>query len=359
MNSEDLPVEISSLLVGQAGCVALGQLAAHGVTLADLSHLQPPVRMRRLTRQVYALSTQPATPLARAWGAYLSLWPTSQELAGLIAVSHRTALELQLEESRLPRWGALAVDHLTVPADFVGRHRRGLRLHRSVVPMNIAWLNQLPVTPPERTAIDLARTLPREEGLVVLDGLVAAGLDPSLLTKEVAKFAEFEHVVKARELVGLTRSGVDAPPETRLRLAMLDAGLPSPDVDMRIVDKAGRVLARGELGYRRYLIWVEHDGYLEHSDRSAFRYDRSRTTWLQRRGWLVVRCSDADVAESGAFIDLVQHELAIAPGRILALPGGVSPEADEAQRGLLARRAQWPKVQPASVDHDEAAPRAS
>lgn len=84
------------------------------------------------------------------------------------------------------------------------------------------------------------------------------------------------------------RPGVDSPGETRTRLAIVDAGLPETDVRIELWDD-GVGVVRGDLGYRRWLIWVE-----------------------------------------------LAQALGAAPARIAALPAGLSPEADVAREALVA-----------------------
>ena len=130
----------------------------------------------------------------------------------------------------------------------------------------------------------------------------------------------------------LARHGTDSAMESISRLVLVDAGLPVPDVDLRIVDEFGRPLARGDLGYRLLLVWIEYDGYDVHTERTAFRLDRSRQNWLQARGWQVLRFSDAALRYGGTqMVRDVRQALLAAPARIAALPAGLSPEADAAR----------------------------
>jgi hypothetical protein len=105
---------------------------------------------------------------------------------------------------------------------------------------------------------------------------------------------------------------------------------------VRIEITAGdRLLARGDLGYRRWLIWIEYDGFDVHSDREAFRGDRHRDRWLARRGWEVMRLSDRDLRSSQSFLEQLHGAINEAPARIAAMPRTRSPEVAAARAALL------------------------
>lgn len=122
-----------------------------------------------------------------------------------------------------------------------------------------------------------------------------------------------------------------------MRMVLVDGGLPMPDVNMRVVDDYGQLLARGEMGYRHLLIWLEYDGYDEHTRREVFRRDRSRQNWLARRGWYVLRYTDQDLTRGRRrMVEEVLDARRVAPARIAALLAGRSPEADAARCALIS-----------------------
>ena len=56
------------------------------------------------------------------------------------------------------------------------------------------------------------------------------------------------------------RAGVDSPMETRLRLLIVLAGLPEPEVDHRAHDDDGTLLRRYDLSYLPFRLIIEYDG---------------------------------------------------------------------------------------------------
>lgn len=236
-------------------------------------------------------------------------------------------------------WSAdTAPVHVAVPPMDAHRHRTGLRLHRRTIdPSEIVVVDGIPCTSPARTLVELARDFSRSPTLVVqiIDGALR---DHRVTIEElhacIVRMSGARGVARARELVGLSRYPVDSPQETSMRLTLWFDGLRDLDVGIEISDDDGAVLARGDLGVKRLLIWAEYDGYDVHTQRSMFRGDRVGDRWLQRRGWHVMRFVDADIRRPERLCAEWRQAIADAPRRISALPAGLSPEADAARRAL-------------------------
>src|SRR5688572_14372632 len=76
--------------------------------------------------------------------------------------------------------------HLVLPPGFRLPQQPGLVAHHSVVPANPAMVRGVACTPPARTAIDLARVLPRGPALSVLDAaLFSRKCTPERLATEL------------------------------------------------------------------------------------------------------------------------------------------------------------------------------
>lgn len=237
-----------------------------------------------------------------------------------------------------------AVVHLAVPTADAHRQRAGLRLHRRRVhPDEVDVVSGLPCMGPTRTLVELARDFRVSPTLVVqiIDGALR---DERTTVDELlaclARMPGERGVARAKELVRTARHPVDSPQETSMRLALWYDGIRDVDVGIEICDEYGTVLARGDLGVKKLLIWVEYDGYDVHTQRRTFRGDRRGDRWLQRRGWYVMRFVDADLRHPGRMCAEWRQAMADAPRRISALPTGLSAEVDEARRNL--GRAQPP-----------------
>ena len=119
---------------------------------------------------------------------------------------------------------------------------------------------------PAQTFLDLAGVGLTLVDLVVLgDSLVKADrISPEQLVQAVAD-ATGRGVKLARRAAGYVRKGVDSAMESRLRMLIVLAGLPEPDVNVIFRNADGSWLVRLDLYYVAYRLLVEYDGR-QHAD---------------------------------------------------------------------------------------------
>ncbi|MFF1830568.1 endonuclease domain-containing protein [Paenarthrobacter sp. NPDC058040] len=94
---------------------------------------------------------------------------------------------------------------------------------------------------------------------------------------------------KARLALEQACVGADSAPETRLRLALGRAGLPTPEVNVR-VDLSPGVVRQPDLAFSEWRVAVEYEGE-GHSDREQIVRDIQREEDFARAGWTLVRIS--------------------------------------------------------------------
>ncbi len=330
-----LPPPVGHLLQTQDGCLSRWQARDRGLTDEQVRSLLRATEWTSVHRGVLRDSTEDG--VRSALRAALLTQSTCGNWPPGVALGRWTAALVHGFEG-VPEQETVDV---VVPRVWWPKHRpTGVRLHRCRTPVEHiqSWCG-LPVTSPTWTALSLARALSRRHAVVVVDSaLRAGGCTVAQLRAALPALARLRGCVQARAVVDLARPGTDSCQETRTRMALVERGLPPPDVDMRLYDDRGRLLARGELGYRNELIWIEYDGFAVHTERQAFRRDRSRQNWLVNRGWFVLRYADADLrhGETRMTAD-VRRARQLAPARIAALPAGLSPEADAARLALRAQ----------------------
>lgn len=192
--------------------------------------------------------------------------------------------------------------------------RTGLDRRLSALPdEDVELWNGLRVTTDARTGVDLARYEPRHLVVPILDWLLTEQrCSREQMVAVLDRMVRVPHVRRARQFVDLARPGVASPRETHARLGMLDAGLPDPDVNLEIVQNYV-VVAQGDLGYWRWLIWIEYDGREFHELRRFFGDDQSKDRWLGRRGWEVFRLTNKDHYRPKAFHRELRSAIADAP----------------------------------------------
>ncbi|MFG1775314.1 DUF559 domain-containing protein [Micromonospora sp. NPDC049048] len=242
---------------------------------------------QRLLPDVYVHRDALLAPDHRLWcDAVALLLPSGAAIAG------RSAAYL---------WGVdlLARDApvtVLVPRAARMRPHPRLRVTRSVVPgSDRTRFGGLPVTTALRTAFDLGRQAPRDEALVAVD---------ALLHRRVVKLAALRAYADARhgwpglpllrEILALAEPLAESPMETRLRLLLLDAGLPPPTPQHDVRDAAGRFVGRVDLAWPALRVAVEYDGD-HHRERVHFRQDVARLNALRAAGWIVLRFTADDV----------------------------------------------------------------
>jgi hypothetical protein len=278
-----------------------------------------------------------ATPSAGSLGARLRAAVVSQ---GEDAMLCGPSAAVHLGVPWLPeQWSAPeAIVHVAVAREATRRHRPGLRIHHMRLTDNdVVTVDGIRTVAVARTLADLARDprQPRCRVVQLLDGALRLGIvTPVELSDAAGRLVAMRGVRRTRELFALARCGVDSPKETELRLALIDGGVPTVDTDIRIHDDDGELLARGDLGERRYLLWGEYDGYETHVERSVFASDRARDRWLERRGWHVMRFSQADLFRPQRLAAEWLSARANAAARIVAMPNCRSPEVAAARRAL-------------------------
>lgn len=199
--------------------------------------------------------------------------------------------------------------HVVVPAASTARHRRGVVVHRRDVDSgDIVERNGLRLTSPQRTAWDVAATEAVVEAVVVLDELLRTrALDLTSLTEYAHRRAGRRGSVRALATVSLADGRAESPPESRLRLSLVLAGL-HPVPQLRIADDRGRFVARVDLGFPAHRVAVEYDGAY-HAAPGQFGKDRERLNALTAAGWTVVFVTAADMYAIDGVVDRVRGAL--------------------------------------------------
>ena len=231
----------------------------------------------RIFRNVYVSREVPRTVAVRARAA-MRLAP-----AGTV-VSHQTAALL---------WGGTVPDTSVIHVK-IGYRKTfdvdGVRAHRSCRPHTGTRRHGVAVTTPEQTIMDLATDLDLVQLVVLGDRLVKRKVTTAAKLVDAADSWDGYHAALARRAAGLVRPGVDSPPESRLRLLIVLAGLPEPTVNHIIRNpETGDWARRFELAYEDLLLAIEYEGRHHRGDDDVWADDIDRREDLDRRSWRVVQ----------------------------------------------------------------------
>lgn len=180
--------------------------------------------------------------------------------------------------------------HVSVPNSIAPPRMRGVIGHRLGAAPTVLWAGLRLVTP-VATWLQLAPTL-------TVDQLVVAGDFLVRRKRAWATLAEVQHAVAtARGMPGIRtarmalcdiRPGTDSPPESQLRLILLRAGLPEPQIGYTL-HLDGAFVGTPDLAYVAEKVAIEYEGEGHRLDPDTFANDIDRRERFEEAGWRVVR----------------------------------------------------------------------
>jgi hypothetical protein len=112
--------------------------------------------------------------------------------------------------------------------------------------------------------------------------------------------ADRRGVVGARMSMHLATGRADSPPESMLRLLVVEAGFPIPEAQYRIFTIDGRLLYVLDMAWPEVRIALEYDGYASHEERED--RDQERDERMAGRGWITVRAAAVDLRDPSRLI---------------------------------------------------------
>ena len=173
----------------------------------------------------------------------------------------------------------------------------------------IVLRRRLPTTSALRTAVDLGGRSPLTEGVVAADLFLHAELvSLADLCNYVTDHSGAKGIARLRRVLDLAEPKAESPMESRLRMLLVTARLPRPEVQVSIHDDQGRFLGRPDLLYRRQRLAIEFDGG-NHRDRMVD--DNRRQNGLVGAGFRLLRFTAADVYGAPDTVAMqVRHSLA-------------------------------------------------
>jgi Protein of unknown function (DUF559) len=170
------------------------------------------------------------------------------------------------------------------------------------------------MTTPLRTVFDCGRWLSVVEGTVVADAISHSGaVTHEALVAYARTHRALRGVRRLDQVVDLMDPRSESPMETRVRLLIVLSGLPRPHAQLVVVDRAGRFVARADLGYPDHRLIVEYDGAFHWEQRRA---DDRRRDAMRALGWRVLVVSREDYYDTpGATVEQVRAALDRSPSR--------------------------------------------
>lgn len=176
------------------------------------------------------------------------------------------------------------------------RGQRGLIVRRdSLAEDEVTTIAGVRTTSRARTALDLARLLPKPAALQRLDALMNAAPfareDVALLA---ARHRGLRGSARVLGLLPLVDGGAESPRETWLRMLFIEAGLPKPTTQFVIRNETGRYVRRIDMCWDEFKVGAEYDGSQHLTDRQQYAKDIWANRELQRLNWQIIHVIKED-----------------------------------------------------------------
>ena len=298
--------QLAELAGEQHGTVSSRQLVELGFSRREIDHLARIGWLRRLYRGVYAVGRPTLTAEGRWMAAVLACGPKAV-LGCWSAATH---------------WGHLRTNHAVIDVVVPGHHRghKGIRLRcvNHLDPRDITVRNGIPITTVPRTLLDLAtvaneRQLRRAVNEAVRERwLHAAAIEDILTRHEGRQGIKAFRAATAALNPGTHRTRSDL--EDDFFTLCRKHRLPTPDSNTKVEG------FEADFHFPGTKLIVELDSYEYHRTPQEFDADRRKDAALKRKGYEVLRVSDAWLNSDPDGVaqtvnQLLERQLELAGGR--------------------------------------------
>ncbi|HKF15784.1 MAG TPA: DUF559 domain-containing protein [Candidatus Dormibacteraeota bacterium] len=211
---------------------------------------------------------------------------------------------------------------VTIPESCGISARAGMIVRRALLAdQDVVERRRMRVTSAVRTLADLSRRLPLVEAVVAVDmALHSEVVDLGQLHAYMAAHRRRKGVAQLRQVIELAEPASESAMETRLRLLLVQAGLPRPEAQVPLHDERGHFLGRPDLYYRLQRLGVEYDGG---THRDSLLEDNRRQNRLLNAGFRLLRFAAADVHRTPDSV------VAVVRAALSTLGPGVHPPAGD------------------------------
>jgi very-short-patch-repair endonuclease len=296
---------------GQHGVVTADQCRAVGLSGDEVRSLCRSGDWKRLSRGAYLVDADLLDGVPRRSAIRAAAYSTGRDAVAVLA----TAAELH-------GIAGLRQDdeiHLSLPGPSA-RNRRptelGVRLHQLVLrDGDTTTVEGIAVTTPIRTVADLVLRADRYTAVSLVD----SGLNRRLLLlDDLERVGELlagrRGARRARPWLTEADGRAESPLETRVRLRAGDGGVPPDELQFRVRNAQGGVVAIADFAWTRARLVGEADGFAAHDNPVALFRDRRRQNDIVAAGYLPLRFTWDDTLNA----DHIPREIRAAMARSVA-----------------------------------------
>jgi hypothetical protein len=317
---------LATLAANQGGVILRRQALADGYSSDEVERLCREGKWIRIRRGAYADATpwQAMTPEDRHRA---TVHAVVLALDSPAVVSHVSACVLL----GLPTWG-YDLTHVHVTRGDLHSPRIEGRVHHHagwLEPDDIIEVAGITVTPPDRTAIDVACMGGFERGVVVADAaLRMLGGDKDTLLRRLDQMRSWRGAREAGRIVEFADGLSESVGESRNRIIFELARLPRPKLQVLIIDPAtGLIVARVDYLFEEERTVGEFDGRLKYRAVPADGLTAEEVVWREKRredalrdlGYEVARSVWADLRQPAIIVDRYKRCFARAAKRRVVL----------------------------------------
>lgn len=257
------------------------EISQLGITPATFRSWQETGLVRRVFRNVYVSADLPDSLALRAACA-------ARVLPNHTVIVEHTAAWIHGVDLHAPqdRFGIPDLEVVSLRGHSATRRPGIYAGNRDLQSTDIMEFEGVRLTTPLRTAMDLACLDGMLPALTALDSFMRVHkITREQFAGELPRFRRRRGVVQLRRLVPLATPLSESPGESWLRGSLIRDGFPPPEPQIEFWEN-GRVVARGDMGYRRLKILAEYFGDEDHGPEQE-EHDQARIKWLNERGWFV------------------------------------------------------------------------
>ena len=250
--------------------------------------------------------------IRQIWGVLVpreSLLDPDTRAAAALLVAGPTAALTGLTAAALQGCPAAAtpVVHVAVPYSSSLRTKEGLVVHQGRGLLNeVIEVRQLPTVALEVAITELLCTDSARRAVAVADQAAAQFVERERsafrgrIADRLVTRADRRGTARAGALLALITGRAESPPESWLKLLVVEAGFPTPTEQFPVIDALACIRYVLDLCWPELRIALEYDGYESHE----YRLDRDakRDLDLERRGWITIRATAADLRDPSALL---------------------------------------------------------
>jgi len=173
-------------------------------------------------------------------------------------------------------------------------------------------LDEIRVSSPIDTWCECGELLAIDDLVVMGDGLLSrqgAVATIGQLRDAVSRRVGRRGTARLRAALDQIRPNTDSARETLLRLMLVRAGLPEPEINAELRDRTHRLVAHGDLVWLQFGVVVEYDGRHHAESREQFAIDIRRLNDITELGLLLIRVDRTLMGERRTLLRRVERAL--------------------------------------------------